>query len=81
MEWQARLLSSAVALTASLPAVAGKADSPVALRAKGLIEGHAAAVRRANTDSFTVKDVIVDRDGNGHVRFDRPDRGLRVSVN
>ena len=78
---QFRLLSTAVlaALTVSAPAFAAKSDSPAALRAQGLIAGNgAAAVQRADADSFTVKNVVVDRDGTEHVRFDRSYRGLPV---
>ena len=81
MHMQSRLLSVAVlaALACSAPAFAGKFDaSPAALRAQGLIDGHAAATHRAGADAFSAKDVIVDRDGTEHVRFERSYRGLPV---
>jgi len=80
MHLQARLISVAVlaALAVSAPAFAGKADSPAALRAKGLLETHGAAVHRAGADGFVVKDVVVDADGTEHVRFTRSYRGLPV---
>ena len=63
-----------------MPAVAGKFDqSPAALRAKGLVEGRAAAAsHRADADAFSATDVIVDRDGTEHVRMQRSWRGLPV---
>ena len=66
MQLKARVLSSAVIIgLASLasPAFAGKADSPAALRAQNLLASHGATVQRASADAFTVRDVIVDRDG------------------
>ncbi|WP_457098013.1 M4 family metallopeptidase [Lysobacter sp. P5_B9] len=77
---QLRLLSAAVlaALAVSSPAFAvGKADSPAAQRARGLIDGNATAVQRAAEDSFTVKNVVVEA-GAEHVRFERQYRGLPV---
>ena len=82
MHMQSRLLSAAIlaALVASAPAVAGKFDqSPAALRAKGLVDGRAAtAAHRADADTFSATDVIVDRDGTEHVRMQRSWRGLPV---
>lgn len=77
---QARLLSAAIvaSLAVSAPAIAGKADSAAALRAKSLLDTQAAAVQRADADTFIVSDVAVDRDGTEHVRFDRSYRGLPV---
>jgi Zn-dependent metalloprotease len=80
MQLQARLLSAAVlaALAVSAPALAAKSDAPAALRAKGMIDTHAAAVQRADADAFVVRDVMIDGDGTEHVRFDRTYRGLPV---
>ena len=84
MHMQSRLLSAAIlaalAASVSMPAVAGKFDqSPAALRAKGLVEGRAAAAsHRADADTFSATDVIVDRDGTEHVRMQRSWRGLPV---
>ena len=82
MHMQSRLLSAAIlaALVASAPAVAGKFDqSPATLRAKSLVDGRAAtAAHRADADTFSATDVIVDRDGTEHVRMQRSWRGLPV---
>ncbi|WP_345779223.1 M4 family metallopeptidase, partial [Lysobacter sp. CFH 32150] len=53
-------------------------DHPAAGRALGLIDGNKAAAHRADADAFSVKDVIVDRDGTEHVRVERTYRGLPV---
>jgi len=81
MQLQARLLSVAVTAALALPAVAMAAvpaGSPAVSRALGLIDGHGNSVRRADADRFVARDVIVDRDGTEHVRFDRTYRGLPV---
>lgn len=81
MHMQSSLLGAAIlaALAFSAPAIAGKFDgSPAAARAQGLIDGNPAAARRAGADAFSAKDVIVDRDGTEHVRFERSYRGLPV---
>ena len=39
---------------------------------------HGVAAKRAANDAFAVRDVIVDRDGAEHVRFDRTFQGLPV---
>ena len=82
MHLKARLLSVAVLAglaSIALPAFAGKADSPAALRAKDLLVSNGAAAKRAANDAFVVRDVIVDRDGTEHVRFDRTFRVLAVA--
>jgi Zn-dependent metalloprotease len=81
MQLQARLLSIAVTAALALPAVAlaaVPAGSPAVSRALGLIDGHGKSFQRADADRFTARDVIVDRDGTEHVRFDRTYRGLAV---
>ena len=81
MHLQSCLLSVAIGavLSISAPAHAGKFDqSSAAVRAQGLIASHASAARRADADAFSAKDVIVDRDGTEHVRFERSYRGLPV---
>jgi Zn-dependent metalloprotease len=78
MQLQARVLSLAVLAGLASPAFAGKADNPAALRAKELLASHGPAVQRASADAFTVRDVIVDRDGTEHVRFNRTYSGLPV---
>lgn len=78
MQSQARLtVAVLVGLTAmtAAPAFAAKADSPAALRAKDMLSSQGIA---APSDGFVVRDVIVDRDGTEHVRFDRTYRGLPV---
>lgn len=82
MYLQSRLLGAAIAsvLAVSAPAFAGNANnSSAAIRAKGLIDGPAAAaVQRADADDFSARYVSVDRDGTEHVRMDRTYRGLPV---
>jgi zinc metalloprotease ZmpA len=81
MHLQARLLSVAVLAglaSFAMPAFAGKADSPATLRAKNLLVANARAVQRAPSDAFVVRDVVVDKDGAEHVRFDRTYRGLAM---
>ena len=82
MHMQSSLLAAAIvaALAVSAPATAGKFDqSPAAVRAKGLVDGRAAsATHRADADTFSATDVIVDRNGTEHVRMQRSWRGLPV---
>jgi Zn-dependent metalloprotease len=81
MQLHTCLLSAAIlaALSVSAPANAARPDqSPAAARALGLIAGHGKSVLRADADGFIAKDVIVDKDGSEHVRFDRTYRGLPV---
>ena len=81
MHLNARLLSVAIVAALALPAAAQAATpdtSPAARRALGLIDGHAAALHRADADAFVVRDVIVDQDGTEHTRFDRTWRGMPV---
>ena len=78
MQLQARLTVAVLAGLASLtaaPAFAAKADSAASLRAKDMLSSAGIA---APNDAFVVRDVIVDRDGTEHVRFDRTFRGLPV---
>jgi len=81
MHLQNRLLSVAIVAALAVPASAlavqpGQSQAPG--RALGLIDGHAAALHRADADGFVARDVVVDRDGTEHVRFDRTFRGLPV---
>lgn len=74
-----RTLAFAISLAlASGAAFAGKADSPAAGRALGLLDAHGAAVQRNAADKFSVRDVVVDANGTEHVRMDRTYRGLPV---
>src|SRR5687768_3503170 len=80
MHLQARLLSVAVVAALAIPmsAFAAAGQSPATTRALGLINGHGHAVQRADADRFIARNVVVDRDGTEHVRFDRTYRGLPV---
>src|SRR6476660_7914337 len=81
MKFQNHLLSAAIVAALALPVsalAAAPAQSPAVARALGLIDGHGAAVKRADADRFIARDVIVDRDGTEHVRMDRTYRGLPV---
>src|SRR5438045_871360 len=81
MQLQARLLSAAIVTALALPATvlaAPSAQSPAVQRALGLIDGHGKSFQRADADRFVARDVIIDRDGTEHVRFDRTYRGLAV---
>ena len=81
MQLHTCLLSAAIlaALTVSAPATAARPDqSPATARALGLIDGHGKSMLRADADRFVARDVVVDKDGTEHVRFDRTYRGLPV---
>jgi Zn-dependent metalloprotease len=81
MKLQNHLLSVAVVAALTLPAAAiaaMPAHAASVSRALGLIDGHGAALHRADADRFVARDVIVDRNGTEHVRFDRTYRGLPV---
>jgi Zn-dependent metalloprotease len=80
MQLHTCLLSAAIvaALSLSTPAGARTDRAAVTLRAVSLIDGHGKALQRADADRFVARDVIVDKDGTEHVRFDRTYRGLAV---
>jgi Zn-dependent metalloprotease len=81
MQLHTCLLSAAIlaALSVSAPVSAARPDqSPATARALGLIDGHGKSLQRADADRFVAKDVIVDKDGTEHVRFNRTYRGLPV---
>jgi len=80
MHVQARLLGTAIlaALAVSGSASAAKLNAPAALRAQGLVDGHGAALQRADADAFVARATLVDANGTEHVRFDRTYRGLPV---
>ena len=81
MKFQNHLLSAAIVAALALPVsaiAAAPAQSPAVARALGLLDGHGAAIKRADADRFVARDVIVDRDGTEHVRFDRTYHGLPV---
>ena len=80
MKLQTSLLCLAIASAlAAVPAQAANARrADVVNRANALISAHGGAIHRASADAFSVRDVIVDRDGTEHVRYDRTYRGLPV---
>ncbi len=57
---------------------ASTTSHPAVLRALAHIRAQAAVVNATQDDAFSVRDVIVDRDGAEHVRFDRRFKGLHV---
>jgi Zn-dependent metalloprotease len=79
----AGLQSQAAAAGPALNALALAAPSPqqqaqAVQAAQRSLTTHRAAVRGTSSDAFTVRSVMVDRDGSSHVRFDRTFKGLRV---
>lgn len=80
MHLNARLLGVAIVAALAVPAAhaATPGTTPAASRALGLIDGHAATVRRADADAFVSRGVIVDADGTEHVRFARTWQGMPV---
>ena len=78
---KSRLLSVAIVAALATPVSAfaiAPAGSPATARALTLVDAHGKSVQRADADRFIAKDVIVDKDGTEHVRFDRTYRGLPV---
>ena len=80
MNVQISLLSLAIvsglAMSGSADA-AGNRKAAAIVRADAMIAGPAAAaVHRANADTFVARDVVVDGDGTEHVRYERSYRGL-----
>jgi Zn-dependent metalloprotease len=73
----AKALSVAILFGAAGQAAAADANT-VATRALGVIRNNPGAMRLSANDGFTARDVIVDRDGTEHVRFDRTYKGLPV---
>ncbi|MGY4515485.1 M4 family metallopeptidase [Lysobacter sp. HA18] len=71
-------LAVVAVLGASTWAVVAADSSPVASRARALLDSHHAAIAATDGDEFTVRNVIVDRDGTEHVRFTRSYLGLPV---
>ncbi|MBS0231291.1 MAG: M4 family metallopeptidase [Proteobacteria bacterium] len=80
MKLQASLLCLAIASALSVaPAQAANARrADVVNRVNALVTSHSSAVHGTYGDVYTVRDVIVDRDGTEHVRYDRTYRGLPV---
>lgn len=82
MNVQMSLLSLAIvsglAMSGSADA-AGNQRSAAIARANALVAGPAAAaLHRANADSFVARDAVVDADGTEHVRYQRNYNGLPV---
>jgi len=68
-----------LALMAALDAQAGVANNdPAAWRALALVKVNPSLAHATANDAFVARDVIVDPNGDQHVRFDRTYRGLRV---
>ena len=81
MTLQTCVLAVAVVAALSMPVAAHAARpdlGPSAARATSLIDASPAAAKRHSGDRFIARDVIVDKDGTEHVRFDRTYRGLPV---
>ena len=73
-----KLLSFAVMMALGGTAAAANTNSPAVGRALGLLQSHGSAVHASAQDRFAPRDVIVDRDGTEHVRFDRTFAGMPV---
>jgi Zn-dependent metalloprotease len=73
----ARALSVAILFGAAGQAAAAD-TATVASRALGVIRNNPVPTRLSANDAFTTRDVIVDRDGTEHVRFNRTYKGLPV---
>ncbi|AXK72435.1 M4 family peptidase [Lysobacter sp. TY2-98] len=71
-------LAVVAALGASAWAVIAADASPAASRARALLDAHHAELAANDGDTFTVRNVVVDRDGTEHVRFTRSYLGLPV---
>lgn len=69
-------IASALAVVPAQAATAARAD--VVARGNALLTAHGSTFHRASADAFSVRDVIVDRDGTEHVRYDRTFRGMPV---
>ncbi len=80
---QRRLATAVLAVglaTAGGPTAASAAPSRAAVldAARAAIAAHPGAVRDGAGQAFGARDVVVDRDGASHARFDRTYRGLDV---
>lgn len=81
MKIQVSLLCLAIASALAVAPAAQAANTrraDVVNRANALLNANASAFHRASADAFSVRDVIVDRDGTEHVRYDRTWNGLPV---
>ena len=73
----AKALSAAI-LFGAVGQAAAADNATVATRALGVIHNNPVPTRLSAYDGFTARDVIVDRNGTEHVRFDRTYKGLPV---
>jgi len=73
----AKALSAAI-LFGAVGQAAAADNATVATRALGVIRNNPVPTRLSAYDAFTARDVIVDRNGTEHVRFDRTYKGLPV---
>ena len=73
----AKALSAAI-LFGAVGQAAAADNATVATRALGVIHNNPVPTRLSAYDAFTARDVIVDRNGTEHVRFDRTYKGLPV---
>ncbi|MCH0567500.1 M4 family metallopeptidase [Streptomyces sp. MUM 2J] len=74
--------TAAVLMAAALSPTAGAADRPTrtsaVAHATDILKDRASALGLTSAQGTAVRDVIVDRDGSQHVRYDRTYRGLPV---
>ncbi len=73
-----RLTALSFALLSSTAVLAANPHDDQVGRALGHIKKNAAAFAASADDQFAVRDVIVDGNGDEHVRFERSHKGLRV---
>ncbi|GIE28567.1 hypothetical protein Ait01nite_016120 [Actinoplanes italicus] len=76
------MLAAGIAVTTTTTAAAAVPPSPgggaPATEAESVVQRDRAVVRGGPDEQYAVRDVLVDRDGSRHVRFDRTYRGLKV---
>ncbi len=78
MHTATRLLTAAILAALSTSALAAGKNDVAVQRAKGLIDTNAAAISRADGDSFAAMKVKVESSGLSFVRYERSYKGLRV---
>ncbi len=59
-------------------AIAGNNENPAVQRGLTALKNNGAAARLAEGDQFSAREVVKDKDGSEHVRFERKHKGLRV---
>ncbi|HEX6922153.1 MAG TPA: M4 family metallopeptidase [Actinomycetes bacterium] len=73
------LAATGTASAAPSVSAAGQSGRDAAVsRAVALVAAHAAELGYSSAQGLAVRDVLIDRDGTQHVRFDRTYRGLSV---